>query len=564
MAGRRGFGLEDEQRQRNGYQQICSGELFPDFEDVDVHDMQDTMWGMDAKEQNRNPNSYESELFSDYEGEETQDAAWGENAMCWNGYQQLDTGGLFSDSLEKKYKEESRESESRENPKSGKKHKKEKESLLVSVRDALQRECAFVRDEQRNLYHFNAGIYNKLDVFLLAEYIKGNLPDALVRQISDPGFYSKLLTDLKSDCGMKVVDRKKLDSRMKYLTAFRNGVYDCRRQIFLDFSPDYILFSKLEADYLEYAQTPVFDDFLEDVSGGDDTIKELIWEMIAYFLLPANDGKCFFVMGTAPNSWKSLLAKVIEAMFPDSAVNRAPISSISGRFGLASMADKRINIAPECVDERIALEVVNNIKLLTGEEAVNIERKGIDASREYLACKLLIATNCATAFAVKDSAFWNRMRIVPFLYSIPQRSQKTDLFDDLKRELDSIASIAVSQYTGRLIESNYQFTVPDASARLMCQWRNSSIDQLKEFLDYRCEVTYDLSDFIPVRELYDEYCLWLKQSYSHAEPLAIRDFGRKIRERFTKCAEPREKEKVGDAYVRVLHGICWLEDYDVG
>ena len=84
-------------------------------------------------------------------------------------------------------------------------------------------------------------------------------------------------------------------------------------------------------------------------------------------LLPTNDGKCFFVMGTAPNSGKSLLAKVIEAMFSDSEVNRAPISSISGRFGLASMADKRINIAPECVDERIAPEVVNNIKLLTGE-----------------------------------------------------------------------------------------------------------------------------------------------------------------------------------------------------
>lgn len=562
MAVRSGFGMADEQRQPSGYQQICSGKLFPDCEDEYMYDMQDNLWEGDATEQNGYQYSYENELFSDYEGEGAQDAAWGENAVCRNGYQKLDAGGLFPDSLMKNGTEESGKLEEKENPKSEKGHKKEKQSLLVSIRNALLQERIIVRDEQRNLYGFDGGIYNKLDAFLLAENIKRNLPESYVRQISDPSFYNKLLTDLKSDCGIRVVNRKKLDGRMKYLIAFQNGIYDCRQQIFLDFSPDYILFSKLDADYLKYAQTPVFDSFLDNVSGGDAAIKELIWEMIAYILLPTNDGKCFFVMGTAPNSGKSLLAKVIESMFPDSAVNRAPISSISGRFGLASMADKRINISPECVDERIAPEVVNNIKLLTGEEAVNIERKGIDAAREYMTCKLLIATNCATAFAVKDSAFWNRMRIVPFLYSVPQRNQRTDLFENLKCELDSIASIAVSRYARRLIESNYQFSVPDASEKLMCQWRNSSIDRLKEFLNCKCEVTYDLSDFIPVGELYEEYCLWLKQSYSYAEPLAIRDFGRKIRENFTKCAEPREKEKVGDKYVRVLHGICWLEDYD--
>ena len=457
---------------------------------------------------------------------------------------------------------DAKQEESKTNLKGKKPKEKDRQSLYSAIHTELLQHHRLIRDELRNLYLFDGSVYRKADMFSLAEHIKGNLPDALVRQISDPGFYSKLLTDLKSDCGIKVVNRKKLDSRMKYLVAFQNGVFDCRRQKFLDFSPDYILFSQLEVSYQEYAETPIFDNFLDSVSGGDVSVRELIWEMIAYMLLPTNDGKCFFVMGTAPNSGKSLLAKVIEAMFSDSEVNRAPISSISGRFGLASMADKRINIAPECVDERIAPEVVNNIKLLTGEESVNIERKGIDAAREYMTCKLLIATNCATAFAVKDSAFWNRMRIVPFLYSVPQKDQRTDLFGNLKYELDSIASIAVSQYTGRLIGSNYQFTLPDASARLMCQWRNSSLDYLKEFLECRCEVTYDSSDFIPVGELYNEYCRWLEQAYAYAEPLAIRDFGRKVRENFTQCAELREKEKVGGKYVRVFHGICWLEDYD--
>lgn len=467
-------------------------------------------------------------------------------AECHSGKTDIDRG-------EKKVNWKAREDK--------KPKEKMKQSLYSVVGDELLQNHIFLRDDLRNIYYYDGGIYHKADGISLAEFIKRNLANSYVRQISDPSFYNKLLTDLKSDYRIKVVDRKKLDNRMKYLVAFQNGVYDCLRGRFLDFSPEFYLFSKLEVNYRRNVRADIFERFLDEVGGGDTEVGNLVWEMLAYILMPTNDGKCFFVMGTAPNSGKSLLAKVIEAMFPDSAVNRSPIASISGRFGLASMADKRINIAPECVDERISAEVVNNIKLLTGEESVNVERKGVDASREYITCKLLIATNCATAFAVKDSAFWNRMRIVPFLYSVPKEDQRTDLFEDLKRELDSIASIAVSEFSGPLIESNYQFTVPDASARLMSQWRNSSLDALKEFLECRCEITNDPSDFIAVGELYDEYCRWLKGSYCYAEPLALRDFSRKIREKFTQRAEPREKERIGDKFVRVLHGICWLEDF---
>lgn len=437
------------------------------------------------------------------------------------------------ENTEKRHPEEEKDSkkaektEADEKPKGRENSKNQvKQSLLSVIRKILLQNHRLIRDEQRNVYFYEDGIYQKADGISLAEFCKRNLAGTYVQNIADPSFYGKLLTDLRSDCEIDIVDRKKLDNRMKTLVAFQNGVYDCRQERFVCFSPDFYLFSKLEVRYRENAHAVIFDRFLDEISGGDVAIKRLIWEMIAYILMPTNDGKCFFVLGTAPNSGKSLLARVIEAMFPDSAVNRSPISAISGRFGLASMADKRINIAPECVEERISAEVVNNIKLLTGEDSVNVERKGVDASREYISCKLLIATNCATAFAVKDSAFWNRMRIVPFMYSVPQQNQRSDLLDDLKRELDAIASIAVSEFARPLIESNYQFIVPDSSAKLMSQWRNSSLDLLKKFLDCRCEITHNQSDFIAVGELYDEYCRWLKDFDHYAKPLALRDFGR--------------------------------------
>lgn len=96
----------------------------------------------------------------------------------------------------------------------------------------------------------------------------------------------------------------------------------------------------------------------------------------------------------------------------------------------------------------------------------------------------------------------------------------------------------------------------------MSQWRNSRLDNLKEFLEQQCVITYDKSDFLAVGELYNAYCEWMKRFYSEVEPFALRDFGRKIRENFIQCMEPREKEKINGKYVRVLHGICWADDYN--
>ena len=80
------------------------------------------------------------------------------------------------------------------------------------------------------------------------------------------------------------MDRKKLDSRMKYLVAFQNGIYDCLQRRFLEFSPEYYLFSKLEVEYCGNLRADTFEAFLKAVGDGDDAVKDLIWQMIAYIL----------------------------------------------------------------------------------------------------------------------------------------------------------------------------------------------------------------------------------------------------------------------------------------
>ena len=430
---------------------------------------------------------------------------------------------------------------------------KKKIPLLVEVTDKLV-EYDLIRDESYEVYFYDGGYYHQADNITLAIFIKQNLPSGIIDRITTPSFYEKVRLNLKSDNRLKIVSRTRQNDDTKYKVVFQDGIYDCRSGCFLDFSPQYLLFSKLNVLFKRRPCADRFQKFLHEVSGGDRLIETEVWEMIAYLLLPTNDGKCFFMLGVAPNSGKSLLLKIIEAMFSEADINRASLKSISGRFALSSIAGKRINIAPECVDERISAEIVNNIKILTGEETTNVEKKGKNPVREYIRCKLVFATNAGISFGVRDDAFWNRMRIVPFMHSIPQEQQDTDLYSELLEELDDIATIAITKYAGDLIRSNYSFTCPEYAKDMMRQWRNSRLDILKDFLDEICIITRNMEDYVSVGHLYDKYIEWLDKN-NESQPFAKADFGRKVRENFIGCIEPRIKEKIDGVYERVFHGI---------
>lgn len=66
---------------------------------------------------------------------------------------------------------------------------------------------------------------------------------------------------------------------------------------------------------------PYFEQYLEQVSGGDESIKRLIWEMIGYLLVPDMAAKVFFVLQGVGDSGKSLLGNLISSLFNPEAVS---------------------------------------------------------------------------------------------------------------------------------------------------------------------------------------------------------------------------------------------------
>lgn len=425
---------------------------------------------------------------------------------------------------------------------------------LSTIESLLLDHCHMLRDENRSVYFFDGAKYVQANSLNLAELVKDISSQALLAKNNDANFYGKLLQDLKTDQRIPRINRKNALSATKYLVAFQNGIYDCQQDAFMDFSPEIPLFSQLQVRYQPHAYAPQFCHFLQTVSGNDADIEYLIWQMLAYMMLPANDGKCFFVMADAPDSGKSLLARIVESLFDPSEVNRLPLHALTGNFALSSISGKRINIAPECSDTTIKPEIMANLKLLTGEQAANIEKKGETSSYELLTCKFLFASNKPLRVSGRDNAFWNRLILIPFLHSIEKEYQDMDLYEKLESELNDIASIAI-QYCRELIDNNFRFRTPVGAISRKGSWRNNPLDLLSAFLSEKCVLTRNPLDFVSVKRLHDSYSQWIEEKHPYAFPLHERDFSRKIRENFSHCHAPREKEKVNEKYVRVLYGI---------
>ena len=446
-------------------------------------------------------------------------------------------------------------------PPKGKKISNNPKNLLLAAKQVLLQRARMFRDEQSRLFYFDGKIFTIVDNtsasgFLWDEFVKINLPEDVYSNITSPSFYRKLSRDLSSTPQIERIDIEECLAQTKYLIAFKNGIYDAWQDVFIrDFSPDYKIITMLDADFVQHSAIELFSMFLYEITGGDEDTITLIWQIIAYAVLPNNDAKRFFVLGTEKNSGKSVLLRLLQSFFRRFEINRQALHEFKGRFGFASLSGKRINVGGECVEGKIKNEVVANIKLMTGERELNIEKKGIDSSMEKTNCKLFFATNSPISIERMDEAFFDRMLIIPFQRSFDRSEQDPELTEKLIRIKDDIVSYAVRNYAYELVTSNYCFCEPEAAKEMKTSWINNHRSSLDLFVEEYLTVTNQSFDFISNDELYEVYRNWMDENFPNEYRREKRGLTRDLRAKYIQCDQIPEKGKVDGKFVRVIRGI---------
>ena len=350
-------------------------------------------------------------------------------------------------------------------------------------------------------YYFDGVKYVAADQDKIIALMQANLPSEQLALLRHNDY-------VDAERLLRCDERIKLDDFpiAKHCILFNNGLYDLKKDRFIKPSPKKFVRFQVHATYLpdKKIKTPVFDEFLAAISGGDSQIRKLILAFLGYCLLPEDDGKCFFVLGTAKNSGKSLLARFLEYLFGASNVSHVALHDMGGTFDLSSLFNKAINTAMDLDADIINKRAVSRIKNLTGGDTIEVNAKyqAITSFRSYL--KFIFATNHPLLLDKADSAFWDRIIFIPFLNSIPKECQDIKLLDKLIKERDGIVRKAVKA-AKILIKNNYEFPKCDIADRIIKTWRYGKDFSIAEFVENCCIISHDSGVKTHTHKLYARY-----------------------------------------------------------
>ena len=201
---------------------------------------------------------------------------------------------------------------------------------------------------------------------------------------------------------------------------------------------------------------PVFERFLNDITGGDIAMATRIWEIIGYCLTPDIQGKVMFVFQGVPNSGKSLLSDLISSFFPPGKVSALDIHALRQQFAMSELEGKALCISPDLPNAPLGTASVSNIKKLTGRDVVSADKKYSERKQFKFTGKIIAVTNYPLLTTRRDDAFLERIVAVPFLYSVAPEG-RADLLPQLLQERSAIAQKALTAYF-ELRRRNYRFS----------------------------------------------------------------------------------------------------------
>lgn len=296
------------------------------------------------------------------------------------------------------------------------------------------------------------GYYEKLtsnELLVLIDTIAGND----IREANKAKAYAEIEKFLRYDYRLEVNENNVMPPNY---WVFKNGILDVFSGGFSVNDGRFFVESAILCQYYQGAVCPVFDTFLEAVSGNDDQFIEFLWQFIGYILSPDNCAKVFFAFVGPKDTGKSLFANILTKFFPDTAISLLGANDFSGRFDVAEIKGKRLNLCMDLPDNPLSTGAVGKIKTLTGGDTVRSDVKFKDSVSFRNTAKILFGSNSLLRTEIPDLAFNDRLITIPFRNPIPKEKQDKGLEEKITQELSGIATRAIQAYL-RLRNNNFIF-----------------------------------------------------------------------------------------------------------
>lgn len=384
-----------------------------------------------------------------------------------------------------------------------------KKSLTLQEMSERVLEAIYIIKHEGNLYRYTGSTYKLIEdgdelLRLTRSCVSlSAFGSSITRRFGD------LLTFMKADDRLIPENYEVRLNEAKYYVVFKNGVLDLRTMKLQPHNKEFLTFYELNSSWGDYEKPECFCEFLEQVSNKDEQIQMRILESMGYILSSLNQGKCYFIMGTANNSGKSTLGALIRKIMGEELVTSISTTQLAQRFSLGNTHGKLLNMSLDLPKGKLPPSVVSIIKQISGGDVLSVEAKYDKLRDVHSKIRFLFASNYPVTIPKEDDddSFWDRMIIIPFLYSIPKNHVDTELLVKMYDERDAIISMCFHSLFN-VIKNNFIFSKCEKADLLKNKWRYSEYDYtetIERFIESTVVITGNSEHEVFALDVYDRY-----------------------------------------------------------
>ncbi len=210
--------------------------------------------------------------------------------------------------------------------------------------------------------------------------------------------------------------RKPLESGN--LIPVQNGVFDLKKKILLDFSPNYILTSKIATAYNPNASKPNlggwfdFDNWLDTLANGDKEITTLLWQIMNEAINPNKTRKKMVILTGSGNNGKGTYQAFLENLIGRENISNLKPDQFGEKHLLSALDGKVCNIGDDITDKYMD-SVSDLMSIITGDTVqVNPKHQQPYEATYRLLC--IFSGNGLPRSRNRSNGWYRRLCIVPF------------------------------------------------------------------------------------------------------------------------------------------------------
>ncbi len=373
----------------------------------------------------------------------------------------------------------------------------------------------YIREDIKN--HEHLFVMNGKPYVYSGGVYKFDEKGSLTRQLIEKRMYKSVITDtLVTRVYKLILNDASIQRRLSEVNLypddvinFKNGMLDVRTLNLSEHKPEYYSINQIPHEYIEFdavtGHTPA--EFIHGLIT-DQADRKMFYQYCGYMFTKGSSLQKFLVLEGQGDLGKSTVIRMLQCAIGEDNYSSLKLQNLNERFFPTQLLGMLANI---CADiPSTMMEQVDQIKMITGEDDIVGEYKGVDAFKFRSYAKLFFSANkMPRTFEDESGAYYRRLlliRIEKRCKYIPQLEEK------LHDEIDCFISTCMLALRD-MLENGFKLDVSENSAAAVRELRKAS-DTVESFLDDVCIRGADKKeDRTKLHKYYAEYCVATGREY---------------------------------------------------